>query len=196
MAWRHAVRTSRSRRKGRARKFGDNEERMGDGLPRERRLVLEGCRWEWRSISSVPCCGGKAAATSVGPRTSRRRPTHDPTANAAKIQRHAAQSRLRRGDRRRRLCRALHAASAAWDGAERARARGGRAASAAPGIGTAIPERAAMSRACSTRFSSRTSCSRSGTGASATPHSRSFCATPITWRTGSTCAATSSSTRG
>ena len=112
---------------------------MGDGLPRERRLVLEGCRWEWRSISSVPCCGGKAAATSVGPRTSRRRPTHDPTANAAKIQRHAAQSRLRRGDRRRGLCRPLHAASAARHGVQRRACSRRAAASAAPGTGTAIP---------------------------------------------------------
>ena len=47
-------------------------------------------------------------------------------------------------------------------------------ASAAPGTGTAIPARAATSRACSIPIRSPKSCSRNGTGASVTRRSRRF----------------------
>ena len=61
------------------------------------------------------------------------------------------------------------------------------AMSAAPGTGTAIPARAATSRACSIPIRSPTSCSRNGTGASATRRSRRSCNTPTTSPTASTC---------
>ena len=70
----------------------------------------------------------------------------------------------------------------------------GSAASAAPGSGTAIPARAATSRAWSTPTASPTSCSRNGSGRSATAPSRRSCATSTTSPTASTCAATCSST--
>ena len=75
-------------------------------------------------------------------------------------------------------------------------ARSSRPATAwgAPGTGTATPAPAATSRAWSTPTRSPRSCSRSGSGPSATPASPRSSRYPITSPTGSTCAATSSST--
>ena len=80
-------------------------------------------------------------------------------------------------------------------GPEGPRLRGRRAASAAPGSGTAIRAAVATSRAWSTRTRSPTSCSRNGSGPSATARSPRSCATSITSPTASTCGATFSSTR-
>ena len=67
--------------------------------------------------------------------------------------------------------------------------------SAAPGSGTAIPARAATSRAWNTPTRSPTSCSRNGSGPRSTPPSRRFSATSTMSPTGSTCAGASSSRR-
>ena len=101
-----------------------------------------------------------------------------------------------RGDRRRGVRRDVHAASAAGAGHSCPGGRGGQRSSAAPGTGTATPAPAATSRACSIPTSSRMSCSRTGTGRSATPPSPRSCATPTTSPTASTSAATSCSIPG
>ena len=109
-------------------------------------------------------------------------------------QRDGGSRRFRRGRRRRGFRRPLHAPPAARPRAT-ARVFEAGTASAGPGTGTAIRARAATSRAGVLVLSSPRSCSRSGTGASATRRSRRSCATSTTSPTASTCAATSSSTR-
>ena len=100
--------------------------------------------------------------------------------------------RCRRG--RRGFRRHVHAAPAARARASTRRSSSRAAMSAAPGTGTAIPARAATSRACNIPIRSPTNCSRNGTGPSATRRSPKSCDMPATSPTASICAATSSST--